>query len=259
MPTCTASGASTERAALDAPQLLHPGRTAVAVGTHRGSGDTTSPQHREREGRGLPLRPPSSPSTHKSPRHGGNGGKVTACWAPGGVLQPAGARFIPLRSAENGTSTGETSADACVGAHPQQSGGSRLPGAVTLEGTAAPLLPQQPPLHPQWSGARWTALRRPQGCSLSCSWQGHRAGSSTQAGKVLCIQSFYSIKIQAATVQHSLLTALGAFGPTCPRGHLGAIEKWLKIALTNSRCLVQSLGPHEPAQRPGTEQPPVWG
>lgn len=202
--------------------MLRPGCSAApssqmdrgGCGVHHSSSDIAGPQHREWESWGVLLHPPSFPSTHKSPCHGANGGKVTACRAPGGVLQPAGAWFIPLRSAENGTSTGEFSANACVGTHPQQSGGSRLRGAVTLERITAPLLLQQLPLQPQWSGARWIVLRWPQGCSLSCSWQGQKAGSSTQAGKVLCIQSFYSIKIQAATAQHSLLTALGAFGPT---------------------------------------------
>lgn len=65
------------------------------------------------------------------------------------------------------------------------------------------------PSRPQRHGAPRAALGQPRGCSPTCSRQGRRAGSSARAGKLFCIQSFYSIKISGS---YSM-----ARPPYCPR------------------------------------------
>lgn len=98
------------------------------------------------------------------------------------------------------------------------------------------------PSRPQRRRAPWAALGRPRGCSPTCSRQGRRAGSSTRAGKLFCIQSFYSIKISGS---YSV-----ARPPYCPGKGQTEAPRAPKAAPATGGWLAG------PLHIPGTEQPP---
>lgn len=121
-----------------------------------------------------------------------------------------------------------------------------------------------PPSRPRRRGAPRAAPGRPRGCSPSCSWQGRRAGNSARAGKLFCIQSFYSIKFSGS---YSM-----ARPPYCPgRGLAPENADLLKpprvwfssrgpeAAPAPGRRSAGPLSPRGPPRSPGTEQPPVRG